>query len=107
MNSSNTSSPQASASLKVIGHVDHSILDSEHLILVQANPSLIIMNINKVSDNDEGAQADHSHSTVSSPDKQLTSVRELPVGDKSKQLEDSVSTPKDSQPVVESQEAKA
>lgn len=104
MNSSNTSSPQASASLKVIGHVDHSILDSENLILVLGNPSQIIMNINKVSD-DEGAQADHSHSNVSTPDMQLTSVRDIPVGDK--HLEESVETPKDSQPVVENQEAKA
>ncbi len=108
MNSSNTSSPKASASLKVVGQVDHSIKDSEKLIMVPANSSQIIMNSHKFSDDDEAAHADHSHSTVSSPDKDLPSVTEIPVGDKSKEPNQAVvSTPAETQSVVVGQEAKA
>lgn len=106
MNSSNTSSPKASASLKVVGHVDHSIKDSEKLIMVPANSSQIIMNSHKFSDDDKAIHADHSHSTVSSPDKDLPSVTEIPVGDKSKEPNQAVvSTPADTQSVVDGQEA--
>ena len=59
----NTSSLQQS-SLKVIGMVDHTFLDRDNLIIVQAT------SINRSSsDEEEGAQADHSHSTLSTPDR--------------------------------------
>ena len=63
MNNDTITSSLQQSSLKVIGMVDHTILDRENLVIVQAT------NINRTSsDEEEGAQADHSHSTLSTPD---------------------------------------
>lgn len=74
MNNSDSrdSSPVATASVnfKVIGLVDHEAIDSDTLIMVEAALSKIIHN-NECDD--EAAQADHSHSTLSTPDKVASS----------------------------------
>ena len=74
MNNSDSrdSSPVATASVtfKVIGLVDHEAIDSDTLIMVEAAHSKII---HSNECDDEAAQADHSHSTVSTPDKVASS----------------------------------
>jgi hypothetical protein len=77
MNSNNNtfSLDQASSSLKVIGMVDHNILERDSLILVEAN-SMTAVNRRSSIDEEEGAQVDHSHSTVSTPDKPAFSLQD-------------------------------
>ena len=55
--------------------VDHSILERDSLILVEAN-SMTAVNRRSSIDEEEGGQVDHSHSTVSTPDKPASSLQD-------------------------------